>query len=173
MVRVTSGLNLSVGADIGRNRDDRQWYGNFTDRGGATHYTFAHLEQRTTALTTRIDFTATPTLTLQVYAQPFVTRGSYTDLREFDNPRAPSYQDRFQSYAGTDPVGFDVKEFRSNVVARWEYRPGSAIYLVWQQGRQDYAPVAGGQTWGGDLQQLFNAHPDNTFLIKVSYWFDR
>jgi hypothetical protein len=59
------------------------------------------------------------------------------------------------------------------VVARWEYRPGSAIYLVWQQGRQDYAPVAGGQTWGGDLQQLFNAHPDNTFLIKVSYWFDR
>jgi len=173
MVRVTSGLNLSVGVDIGRNRDDRQWYGNFTDQGGATHYTFAHLEQRTTALTTRIDFTATPTLTLQVYAQPFVTRGSYTDLREFDNPRAPSYQDRFQSYAGTEPIGFDVKEFRSNVVARWEYRPGSAIYLVWQQGRQDYAPVAGGQSWGGDLRQLFDTHPDNTFLIKVSYWFDR
>ena len=75
-IRISSQMLFHLGADIGKNRDDRQWYGNFTDEGGATHYTFAHLEQTTTALTTRLDVTATPTLTLQLYAQPFVSKGT-------------------------------------------------------------------------------------------------
>ncbi|MBS1241081.1 MAG: hypothetical protein H6R40_508 [Gemmatimonadetes bacterium] len=172
-IRVSSQMVFHLGADIGKNRDDRQWYGNFPDAGGATHYTFAHLEQTTTALTTRLDFTATPTLTLQLYAQPFVSKGTYTNLRELNDPRAAEYDQRFQPFTAVEPEGFDVKEFRSNVVLRWEYRTGSALYLVWQQGRSAYGTQAGSQSWGNDVGDLFRIHPDNTFLIKMSYWFDR
>ena len=54
-----------------------------------------------------------------------------------------------------------------------EYRAGSALFLVWQQGRLDSETIYGNRTFGADLNQLWQAHPDNTFLIKMSYWFDR
>lgn len=175
--RVSSRLTSSLGLNFSRNRDDRQWYGNFTDAGNVTHYTFAHLEQRTTSLQTRINFTATPNLTLQVYAEPFVSKGRYSNVRELDNPRAASYDARFKPYAdpavSDNPAQFNFKQFRSNVVLRWEYRPGSAVYLVWQQGREDSENVRGTRTLFGDMDRLFNAHPDNTFLVKFSYWLDR
>jgi Domain of unknown function (DUF5916) len=172
--RVSSRLSSTFGFVFDRNRDDRQWFGNPLDAAGMTHYTFAHLEQRTTSLQARLNFTATPDLTLQVYAEPFVSKGQYSDLRELADPRAASYGDRFQPYlAGGDPGGFNVKQFRSNLVLRWEYRPGSALFLVWQQGREDYEDARGGRTLFGDLHQLFGAHPNNTFLVKLSYWLDR
>jgi hypothetical protein len=171
--RISSGLSASLGASVGRNRDDRQWYGNLTGGGGATHYTFAHLEQETLALTGRVDFTATPNLTLQVYAQPFITKGTYTDLRELDQPRAASYDDRFTPYTAVTPTGFNFQDFNSNVVLRWEYRPGSALFVVWQQGRQSSAAEQGTGTAGDDFRNLFEVHPNNTFLVKLSYWFDR
>ena len=58
------------------------------------------------------------------------------------------------------------------MVLRWEYKPGSAIYAVWAQGRQDFAGAQGARSLGGDLRDLFDTHPLNTFLIKVSHWFD-
>jgi hypothetical protein len=57
-------------------------------------------------------------------------------------------------------------------VLRWEYKPGSTIYLVWTQGRQDIESAYGVRSFGGDFRELFRSHPDNTFLIKVSHWFD-
>lgn len=171
--RVSSGLNLSVGASVGENRDDRQWYGNIADDLGTTHYTFAHLEQKTLSLTGRVDFTATPNLTLQVYAQPYLTKGTYTNLRELDQPRAASYDDRFKPYTAVTPTGFNFQDFNSNVVLRWEYRPGSALFVVWQQGRQDTANLEGTGNAGDDFRNLFDVHPNNTFLVKLSYWFDR
>jgi hypothetical protein len=172
-VRVSGGLTFSVGANLEQNRNDRQWYGNFTGQDGVTHYTFAHLDQKTAALTTRFDLTMSPTLTFQVYAQPFVSKGTYTNLRELDQPRATDYDARYQPYTATDPEGFNAQQFRSNVVLRWEYRPGSALYVVWQQGRTGYAPREGTGSWGDDMSGLFQLHPDNTLLLKVSYWFDR
>jgi len=72
---------------------------------------------------------------------------------------------------GEDAGGFNEKQFHSNMVVRWEYRPGSALFLVWSQGRdQDdrnlgtFAPVR-------DYRDLFAARPDNTLLLKASYWF--
>ena len=113
-------------------------------------------------------------LTFQLYVQPFVTRGEYSNLRELDNPRAKEYDARYKPFTAiTNPGGFNVKQFRSNAVVRWEYRPGSAVYLVWQQGREHYESEFGGRSFGGDFDELFRAHPNNTFLIKMSYWFDR
>ena len=176
-LRVSSRFTSSLGFNFNKNRDDRQWYGNFTDAGSVTHYTFAHLEQRTTSVQARINFTATPTLTLQLYAEPFVSKGRYSNVRELDNPRAAAYDDRFKPYldpaVSDNPAQFNFKQFRSNVVLRWEYRPGSALYLVWQQGREDSESARGGRTLFGDFDRLFGAHPDNTFLVKLSYWLDR
>lgn len=177
-MRVSSRFHMNLGVEYSHNIDDSQWYGNFEDSANVTHYTFAHLNQRTLSATLRFDVTATPNLTFQLYASPFVTKGSFTNIRELNDPRAKNYDDRYKPYADesvlTDqPGGFNVKQFRSNAVVRWEYRPGSALFLVWTQQRQGDLSLAGDQTFGGDYRGLFNLHPDNTFLVKMSYWFNR
>jgi hypothetical protein len=177
-LRVSSRFHMNLGVDYNRNRDDSQWFGNFTDDSGATHYTFAHLEQRTLSATLRLDVTATPNLTFQLYASPFVTKGTFSNIRELNDPRAEDYDDRYKPYTdeavlATQDDGFNVKQFRSNAVLRWEYRPGSALFLVWTQQRQGNLGLAGDDGFGGDYKGLFNLHPDNTFLVKMSYWFNR
>ena len=174
-VRVSSRTTPSLGMSYSRNRDNTQFFGNFVDGGGAKHYTFAHLDQTTVGLTFRVDYTASTTLTLQVYANPFVSKGTYSDVREVSNARAEKYADRFSPYTGpeaADPGAFNVKDFNSSTVLRWEYRPGSSLYVVWTQGRQGVEPFEGDRPLTGDLDHLFRIHPENTFLIKVAHWFD-
>ena len=170
--RVTSSVSLSVT----RNHDDAQWFDNVSENNGPLHYLFAHLDQKTLSFTWRVDVTFTPNLTLQVYASPFVSKGTYTNLRELASPRAKSYDARFRPanlLTPIDPGGFNFKEFRSNVVFRWEYRPGSTLFLVWQQGRQDdNQDLEGIRNLGGDLRDLFRARADNAFLLKASYWIN-
>jgi hypothetical protein len=114
-------------------------------------------------------------MTLQLYASPFVSKGTYSDLRELAAPRASAYDARFRPptlASPPPPGGFNVKEFRSNVVFRWEYRPGSILFLVWQQGREDSQDFEGTRPLGGDVQDLFRARADNAFLLKASYWIN-
>jgi hypothetical protein len=176
--RIANRWTGSVGMNFTRNRSDNQWFGNFADTvtPAVTHYTFAHLEQRTMSLSLRLNYTASPTLTLQIYASPFVSKGIYTNVRELNDPRARAYDDRFRAYGDTavtnHPGGFDVKFFNSNTVLRWEYQPGSTLFLVWSQGRSDFDGMLGTRSFGGDFRRLFRAPADNTFLVKVSHWFD-
>jgi len=171
-VRLSSRTTPSIGMSYSRNEDDAQWFDKIT-RGGVTHYTFAHLDQTTISLTFRLDYTASPTLTLQIYANPFVSKGTYSDVREVVNARADHYDDRFAPYAlGGDPGGFDVRQFNSSTVLRWEYDPGSSLYLVWTQGRQNFEPGSEPPPLSDDFDQLFHAHPANTFLVKAVHWFD-
>ncbi len=157
---------------------DNQWYGNFTDTLGGRHYTFAHLNQTTTSATVRLNYTFSPTISLQAYVQPFVSKGTYSDIRQLSaTPRAARYDDRYTAYdnpavTGT-PGGFNFKEFQSNLVFRWEYQPGSTLFIVWNEGRQGYVPVRGRDGFGGDVRELFRLHPANTVLIKMSYWLNR
>jgi hypothetical protein len=172
-LRAGSQFRGSVVVNLGHFISDRQDINSQTDSAG-THYLFAHIDQKQVSMTFRVDYTATNTLTLQVYAQPFVSKAHWSDLRELSpTPRATSYVDRYQPYAGTMPSDFNQKFFNSNVVVRWEYHPGSTLYLVWNQGRQDVESTMGDRTVGGDFKTLFNSRPLNTFLIKVSYWFSR
>jgi hypothetical protein len=175
-VRMSPRWSTSLGASISRDRNHTQWYGNDVDSSGAVHYTFAHLSQRTASLQLRLSFTATPTLTLQVYAEPFVSKGTYSDVREIANPRAAAYADRYQPYSDTAVTNhlraFNYKQLRSNIVLRWEYKPGSTVYLVWTQGREGSASEYGTQSFTGEFRDLLDLRPDNTFLIKVSHWFD-
>jgi len=170
--RLASRFTTTLSGNIAHNVNT-QWLGNFGALDSDTaHYTFARLDQKLVSVTSRIDYTVSPTLSLQLYAQPFATSGSYSDWRELGNARSKKYADRFKPFTQQgDPGGFNFKEFRSNSVVRWEYRPGSTLYFVWSQGRQQDGVDEGSFAFRRDYRNLFRSHPMNTFLIKASYWF--
>ena len=107
------------------------------------------------------------------------------------NPKADRYEDRFrlldarpvdngyavdlngdgeaESFDGPD---FNSKQFRSNAVLRWEYRPGSTLFLVWSQGRDHFAGGRGDFNLGSDLRSIFSTETENVFMIKASYWLN-
>ncbi|MGQ0538843.1 MAG: DUF5916 domain-containing protein [Gemmatimonadaceae bacterium] len=172
-LRVASRFSASLGMQYDRNIDDNQWYGNFGALlSDTTHYTFARLDQKTVSMTARVNYTLTPTLSLQFYGQPFVSAGNYTDWRELNVARSQDYDARYRPFTQRgNAQGFNFKQFRSNSVVRWEYRPGSTLFLVWQQGRTEDAADPGTFNFSRDYRTLFQAHPQNTFLIKASYWF--
>jgi Domain of unknown function (DUF5916)/Carbohydrate family 9 binding domain-like len=165
--------------------EDNQPWGNYGDAGSdTTHHTFAALDQTWLSVTARLNFTLTPNLSFQFYGQPAISTGTYTNLRELNDPRAENYDDRYKPFlydcdgnaatstTACNPQGFDYKEFNTNAVVRWEYRPGSAIFLVWQQGRFQNVNQASEFDGREDFKELFSLHPNNTFLIKASYWFN-
>jgi len=169
-VRMGSQLRTSVSLNVSHNINDSQ---DISADSVGTHR-FAHLDQQTVSMSFRMDYTATPTLTVQVYAQPFVSKGQWSNVRELSStPRATSYAARYQPYPGPGPGDFNFKFFNSNLVVRWEYRPGSTLYVVWSQGRDDFEPTMGNRNVPGDFRRLFDAYPRNTFLVKASYWLNR
>ena len=173
ILRAASNVSVELGGRYQRNRDNTQWYGNVGSVGSVdAHYLFAHLDQHLLSFQSRFSITATPTLSLQFYGEPFVTTGKYTKIRELDSPRSSDYGNRFKPYdLGEDAGGFNEKEFHSNMVVRWEYRPGSSIFVVWSQGRSQDDRHLGDFVPGRDYKDLFSARPDNTLLVKASYWF--
>ena len=171
--RVASQFRTSLTLSATHNVKDVQPHGVITDPTPpfATHYTFAHLNQKEVSLTGRVDYTLSTTLTLQLYAQPFVSKGTFSDVRELADPNAAAFDDRYQPYPAASD-GFNKKAFNSTAVLRWEYRPGSALFLVWTQGRQHRDGAEGPRSMGGDFRDLFDLHPENTFLVKASYWIN-
>jgi hypothetical protein len=170
-------FSSSVSVNWSHNVNDNQWYGNFNEADGQ-HYTFAHLDRTTTSVTARLNYTFTSDISLQTYLQPFISKGTYSDVRQLSaTPRAAAYDDRYAPYLNSDvtgnPGGFNFKQLQSNVVFRWEYSPGSTLFVVWNQGRQGSLGAPGVNGFGGDVRDLFGLHPDNTFLVKVSYWLNR
>ena len=172
-VRLASRYSMSIGATWESRTDDQQWISNYgAFRSDTTHYTFARLRQSTVALTARANWTATPNLSLQLYAQPFITGGDFTNWRQLSAPTAGSYAERYTPFgSGAVPDGFTYRQFNSNAVVRWEYRPGSTLFFVWQQGRVN-RDATGEFRVARDYRDLFRAHPDNTLLVKASYWFN-
>ncbi|MFI5245908.1 MAG: DUF5916 domain-containing protein, partial [Gemmatimonadales bacterium] len=173
-LRVASRVSMSFVFSFDHVVNDQHWVGNngvlLSD---TTHYTFASLDQDILSMTLRGNWTFTPDLSFQLYAQPYVAAGTYSQWRQLQAPRAASYADRFAAYGGgATPNGFDYTQFNSNAVLRWEYRPGSVLFVVWQQGRTqnllNNAPFDG----TGDFTGMFAAHPANTFLVKLSYWIN-
>lgn len=174
-LRLASRFSASLGGSYDHVVNDQQWVRNFGALGhDTTHYTFARLDQNILALVARANFTATPTLSFQLYAQPFVSTGAFAQWRELADQRAPTYAARFRPFSG--PAGilddFNVKQFNSNVVIRWEYRPASTLFVVWQQGRSQGDRNLGLYDAPRDVRDLFASHPDNTFLVKLSWWFN-
>ena len=169
--RPTSSMTLNMGFWYNVNHDDSQWVTNETLADGARRYVFGRIDQKTLSINTRFNYTMTPNLSLQVYAEPFVSAGDYSNYKELVDGRARRYEDRYQPYAYGGNADFNIRSFRTTNVLRWEYRPGSQLFLVWQQGRSD------GQDYGDfrfsrDFSGVFSAPARNVFLVKFSYWLN-
>jgi hypothetical protein len=200
-VKPASNLSLSVNPSYNRSEGTAQFVRRFDDPS-ATHFynhrvVFADIEQQTLSLSTRVSATFTPTLTLEVVAQPFVSSGEYSNFKEFVSPRSIEKRSftstqlttRVNSAGNTiyvlDPDAnpntapfefgnpdFNFRSLLGSAVLRWEYKPGSTLFLVWQQQRSGNAAV-GDFNFSRDTEALFNERADNIFLVKMSYWLPR
>jgi len=184
--RPSGRASLSLGPFLSRAVNDAQWVQRVNTQD--SHYVFGRMDQKTLGLTGRMDLTFRPDLTLQLYAQPFVSAGDYSRFTQVADPRARSFHDRFASVEATLENGsyradlngdgvaepfrnpdFNVRQFRSTAVLRWEYRPGSLLYLVWSQGRNHFTQDGRLQV-GESLGDLFRQDAENVLMLKVSYW---
>jgi hypothetical protein len=192
--RPSNAMRLELGPEYSRYRPDLQ-YVQATDHAGETAYVYGELHQETFDFSLRLDYSLTPRLTVQYYGAPFVSAGRYGDFKRITSPRAAAYEDRFVrlgAAATRDPSGggwtvdedgdgapdytfadrdFNVRDFNSNLVVRWEYSPGSSLYVVWSQSREGFEPT-GRFDVGRDLDGLFEVHPHDVFLVKINRWFD-
>jgi hypothetical protein len=169
--RATSSMQLNIGFRYSHNQDDSQWVTNEDVGDGTTRYVFGRIDQTTMSFNTRFNYTMTPNLSLQVYAEPFVSAGAYSNYKELVDGRAANYEDRYRPYAWSGNADFNIRSFRTTNVLRWEYKPGSALFLVWQQGKQDYQDY-GDFSFSRDFAGVFSAPSHNTFLVKFSYWLN-
>lgn len=169
--RPSSASSINTGFRYNINNDDAQWVANEETDGQPTRYVFARLKQRTVAFNFRVNYTLTPNLSIQTYAEPFVSAGAYNGYKELVNGRAASYADRYASYAYADNADFNYRSFRTTNVLRWEYRPGSSLFVVWQQNRSGDGDT-GDFSFNRDFGGVFSAPAHNVFLVKLSYWLN-
>jgi hypothetical protein len=194
-------LRISLGPSFSRQVTPKQFVTNVADATntsfGGLRNVFARLDQRTLAVNTRVNATFTPNLTLELFAQPLLASGSYTELKEFQAPRSSDVfvygrdigtiaerrdaSGRVIGYT-VDPDGpgparafqvdnpdFNVRSLRGTAVLRWEYRPGSTMFFVWTQERSGFDSF-GDFDFRRDRAALFRDRPVNVFLVKASYW---
>ncbi len=135
---------------------------------GGRRYIFAPLDQTEVSLVTRVNVTFTPDLSLEMYTQPLASQGRYGAPKEFLTPSAY----RFAEYSRPVPDrNFTTRSLRGNAVLRWEYRPGSTFYLVWQQTRLD-SEYMSDFSIGRAFGDVFSGHANNVVAVKWSYWFN-
>ena len=169
-VKPTAALSTQFGMWLNRNEEDSQWVG-AVDSSDRTHYVFGRLDQTTTSMTTRVNYTLTPNLSLQVYAQPFVSAGEYGNFHELTNGRAIRYDNRYAPFAYDGNPDFRFLSFRTTNVMRWEFKPGSTLFVVWQQGRER-SLEDGTFRFGRDYSDVFSTPSTNTLLVKLAYWIN-
>ena len=168
--RPTSFLTVSLGVGFEKMDEDTQWVEN-VEGPSATHYVFGRIRQTTVGLPFRVNYTITPTLSVQIYAEPFVSAGEYSEFKELARPRATPFASQFDAIPYGGSPDFNYRSFRSTNVLRWEFKPGSALYAVWQQGREDVSGI-GRFRFRQDVGGLFGIPANNVFLVKFSYWLN-
>ena len=189
--RPSKSLKITLSPSFNSNNDELQ-YVDQQDYSNKTDYIFARIHQKTLSASLRINYIITPNLSIQYWGQPFLASGKYTEFKRITNSRATNYTDRFsllnsnelayippdEQYRVSDQAGnqlymfdqpdFNKKEFLSNMVVRWEYLPGSTIYLVWSQTRNQ-SVSNGNFSFNNDITKLFDDKPYNVFLLKMSF----
>ncbi|HOP57879.1 MAG TPA: DUF5916 domain-containing protein [Bacteroidales bacterium] len=190
-VRPLHMLKLSVNIDYSRNVDELQYVTFLDQLMPVSQFFLGTIDQKTMGLTFRADLNITPEISLQYYGSPFVSRGSYSEFKRITSPGDKDYDQRFvlmnsmnvdqglielyeqgqtfPQYLIRNP-DFNFHEFRSNLVARWEFNPGSYLYLVWSSDRSgnNFSSEA---SLGESYKFLGDVYPGNIFLVKFNYWF--
>ncbi|MBW3628873.1 MAG: carbohydrate binding family 9 domain-containing protein [Gemmatimonadetes bacterium] len=164
--------NLSLGPSYTKIHQDAQYVTSINDPAMTAtfgrRYVFAPLDQTELGVVTRFNYTFNPDLTFELYAQPLVSNGEYRAPTFLARPR--SYE--FEPYSGKAPDrSFTTRSLRGNAVLRWEYRPGSTLYLVWQQERLNDELLSDFDI-GGASRSLFDAPASNVLVLKASYWLN-
>ncbi len=203
-LKPASSVFISLTPTFASNGDAAQYVTAETDPTATAfygrRYVFAYLKAQTWSLDTRVNWTFTPDLTLQLYAQPYFSSGDYSSFREFAAVRTIK-KSVYGKDAGTiirtpatsttgatytvDPDGagpaapftfgdpnFAYRSLIGNAVLRWEYRPGSTVFFVWTQTRSGTNDV-GNFDFTRDRVALMSDRPTNVFQIKVNYWLGR
>ena len=189
-IRPVNNLKVTMSANYEDNHNDLQYVArrNFLSED---RYILATIDQETLGLTFRVDFNLTPEFSVQYYGSPFISKGTYSDFKRIADPKARRFDDRFTvlqdavlsegnyrfdenqdlttDYLVANP-DFNFHQFRSNFVAKWEYRPGSFIYFVWSTERTGSTTLSQA-SFGDSYRQMGKVFPNNIFLIKLSYWF--
>lgn len=189
-IRALNNLKFGITADYEQNNDRLQYV---TTRSylSENRYILGNIDQRTLGLTFRVDLNLSPEFSIQYYGSPFVSQGTYSEFKRVTSPDASVYENRFEVFGNpqitSDGYGFDedgdlivdysignpdfnFHEFRSNLVAKWEYRLGSFVYLVWTSNRSGRTNTSEASI-GDSYKELRNVFPSNIFLIKLNYWF--
>jgi hypothetical protein len=196
-IRPSSILTFSTGPEWTRSRTVAQYVTSVDDATAvATYgrrYVFGTIDRRQLSMTTRASVILTPTISLQVYAQPLLSVGDYTDFKELAQPRtydfstygAVDFDEASNAYT-VDPDGaadhaptlafdnpdFNLKSLRVNTVFRWELKRGSTFYAVWTRQQEDDSRP-GRFAFGRDAKGVFSAAGDDVFLVKMAYWIGR
>ena len=170
----SSNLSIETGPSFERNITEAQYVRTIADAGNTAtfgnDYVFARLDQKTAAASIRFDYAVTPALSVQVYAQPLISAGHYDHYRSLAQPRTYTFNAFAAADAGLDPH-FLFRTVRGNAVVRWEYHPGSAIFVVWAQTRTGF-DSAGDFHLRQSLSDVARVRPDDVFLVKVSRHFE-
>jgi hypothetical protein len=177
-----------------QNIDDAQ-YITTVSLDDSPRYIVGRINQQTWNITLRLEYSFTPDLILQYYVSPFISTGSYSDIKYVKNAAADSYEDRYHTFADRsvrantnnhtlelDENGdgitdytiyhpdFSFSEMRSNFVLRWEYKPGSTFYFVWTNGRSESVSESS-RSLSHYAGRLLSLEQENVFMIKFNYWF--
>jgi hypothetical protein len=194
----TSSLEISSGPSFGRTHAVAQYVDSTVDPVAVatfgSRYVFATLNQKEFSLQTRVNYVLSPKVSVQVYLQPLVSVGDYLGFKEFARPRTFEFTrygidrggltydpvakrytvepgDGGASFGFKDP-DFNFKSLRLNAIFRWEWKPGSAMYLVWTEGREDLAHP-GEFAFRRDFGSTFAAPANDVLMFKIAYWFQR
>jgi hypothetical protein len=185
-------LRIGVTGTFEGNHDELQYVATRDLLLTGKRYILATIDQKTLGLTFRVDLNLSPEFSVQYYGSPFISRGTYSELKRVTDPEAKNYEDRFALYQNpvlydgvydlsdydggwpafysVDNPDFNFHQFRSNLVAKWEYRLGSFIYFVWSSERTG-SNSSSSASIGDSYRYLGDVFPNNIFLIKLNYWF--
>ena len=197
--RPSGALDFSVGPNYTVGRITAQYVQTVSDPlDTATYgsrYVFADLRSHQLDLTLRVNATLSPALSVQLYAQPFAFAGAYSGYEELARPR--TYQFNIYGQAAGTTIAYDsasatytvhpdgaqpsdtfsianpdfrVRSLNINAVLRWEYRPGSTLFVVWTQRRSGSFPDPGFDVGRDFGRELLLDRPTNVLLVKLSYW---
>lgn len=196
-LRPMPAMTLTAGPAVRRNIVAAQYLATVADpRASATYgqrYVFGELAQTEVSMVARVNVTTSPSTSLQVFLQPLISAGDFGAIKEVARPRTFDFvrygEDGQSSIADlgsasrVDPDGagpapsfnvarpdFNIRSMRLNAIFRWEFRPGSSLFVVWTQQRRDLAPT-GEFDFGSDAERLFTSPADDVVLVKMSYWF--
>lgn len=168
-------------------------YVNLDEYQGDKPYILGRLYQRTYGFTARFDMAITPDFTIQYYGNPYFSMGKYSAFKRVINPESRAYSEIYKEISGDEIIyleeenkfishhtdvpfygfkkpDFNYQEFRSNFVIRWEYKAGSAVYLVWTHGRASHQEITN-FSLDDNYSHLKSLFPENVFLLKINYWF--